>query len=201
MEAIDAIEMPSLPTTDTVGIGGHPRGLTTLFFTEMWERFSYYGMRAILILYMTAAVAEGGLGFDTVKAGKIYRLYTSSVYLTTLGGGWLADRVFGRATRSIVGRDHYCLRSLLDGLQIDAELLRRSDFDRRRAQAFSSQTSRPWSEVSTPRETFAVMQDSQSLTWASIWAPSSRRLSAVTWDKELIGATGLRPPVWVWCWD
>ena len=103
MEAIDAIKMPSLPATDTAGIGGHPRGLTTLFFTEMWERFSYYGMRAILILYMTAAVAEGGLGFDTVKAGKIYGLYTSSVYLTTLGGGWLADRVFGARRAVLLG--------------------------------------------------------------------------------------------------
>jgi len=50
---------------------GHPRGLSTLFFTEMWERFSYYGMRALLILFMTAAVADGGLGFDTAKAGAV----------------------------------------------------------------------------------------------------------------------------------
>ncbi|MCZ2155427.1 MAG: hypothetical protein LC114_16245, partial [Bryobacterales bacterium] len=51
---------------------GHPRGLSTLFFTEMWERFSYYGMRAILILFMTAPVANGGMGFDVVKAGALY---------------------------------------------------------------------------------------------------------------------------------
>ena len=55
---------------------GHPRGLSTLFFTEMWERFSYYGMRALLILFMTASVADGGLGFDTAVAGAIYGLYT-----------------------------------------------------------------------------------------------------------------------------
>src|SRR6266567_3109863 len=95
--------MPPLHVTDTAGIGGHPRGLTTLFFTEMWERFSYYGMRAVLILYMTAAVSEGGLGFDTLKAGKIYGLYTSSVYLTGLAGGWLADRVFGARRAVLVG--------------------------------------------------------------------------------------------------
>lgn len=75
---------------------GHPRGLSTLFFTEMWERFSYYGMRAILILFMTAAVANGGLGFPTSKAGAVYGLYTALVYLVSLPGGWLADRIIGQ---------------------------------------------------------------------------------------------------------
>jgi proton-dependent oligopeptide transporter, POT family len=75
---------------------GHPRGLSTLFFTEMWERFSYYGMRALLILFMTAAPAAGGLGFDTSTAGAVYGLYTSMVYLTTLPGGWIADRLIGQ---------------------------------------------------------------------------------------------------------
>ena len=65
---------------------GHPRGLSTLFFTEMWERFSYYGMRALLILFMTAPVAAGGLGFDTATAGAIYGLYTSMVYMTSAAG-------------------------------------------------------------------------------------------------------------------
>src|SRR5688572_749883 len=74
---------------------GHPRGLSTLFFTEMWERFSYYGMRALLILFMTAAPATGGLGFDTATAGAVYGLYTSMVYLATLPGGWIADRLIG----------------------------------------------------------------------------------------------------------
>src|SRR5271165_3515901 len=75
---------------------GHPRGLATLFFTEMWERFSYYGMRAILILFMTASVARGGLGFPVVKAGAIYGFYTAMVYLLSLPGGWAADRIFGQ---------------------------------------------------------------------------------------------------------
>ena len=74
---------------------GHPRGLATLFFTEMWERFSYYGMRALLILFMVAPVASGGLGFDKTKAGAIYGLYTGSVYLMCLPGGWIADRILG----------------------------------------------------------------------------------------------------------
>jgi len=74
---------------------GHPRGLATLFFTEMWERFSYYGMRAILILYMAKAAAEGGMGMADDQAAAIYGLYTMSVYLLALPGGWLADRLFG----------------------------------------------------------------------------------------------------------
>ncbi len=74
---------------------GHPAGLSTLFFTEMWERFSYYGMRAILILFMTAAAGEG-LGLDTATAGAAYGLYTGAVYLLSLPGGWLADNVFGQ---------------------------------------------------------------------------------------------------------
>jgi POT family proton-dependent oligopeptide transporter len=75
---------------------GHPRGLSTLFFTEMWERFSYYGMRALLILFMTAAPAAGGLGFDTAAAGAVYGLYTSMVYMMSLPGGWVADRLIGQ---------------------------------------------------------------------------------------------------------
>ena len=75
---------------------GHPRGLSTLFFTEMWERFSYYGMRALLILFMTATVANGGLGFPVSKAGAIYGLYTAMVYLVSVPGGWLADRITGQ---------------------------------------------------------------------------------------------------------
>ena len=85
------------------GFFGHPRGLSTLFFTEMWERFSYYGMRAILLLFMTAAVAEGGLGWDAAKAGPIYGLYTAMVYLTALPGGWIADRILGQRRSVLIG--------------------------------------------------------------------------------------------------
>jgi len=93
---------------------GHPWGLSTLFFTEMWERFSYYGMRALLILFMTAPIAAGGLGFDTAKAGPIYALYVSSVYLLSLPGGWVADRVLGLRRAVFVGgvvimSGHICL--------------------------------------------------------------------------------------------
>ena len=90
------------PRNDT-GFFGHPRGLATLFFTEMWERFSYYGMRALLILFMTASVAHGGLGFPVVKAGAIYGFYTAMVYLLSLPGGWVADRIFGQRRAVLYG--------------------------------------------------------------------------------------------------
>ena len=75
---------------------GHPRGLATLFFTEMWERFSYYGMRGILVLYMVAMMQDGGLGLTDGVATAIYGLYTAAVYLFALPGGWLADRLIGQ---------------------------------------------------------------------------------------------------------
>ncbi len=74
---------------------GHPRGLATLFFTEMWERFSYYGMRAVLVLFLVGAVSSGGFGIDDKTAAAIYGLYTAGVYLAALPGGWIADRLIG----------------------------------------------------------------------------------------------------------
>jgi len=82
---------------------GHPRGLATLFFTEMWERFSYYGMRALLVLFMTDQIANKGLGWDTVKATAIYGLYTFAVYAVALPGGWMADRIFGKRKAVFIG--------------------------------------------------------------------------------------------------
>ena len=74
---------------------GHPRGLVTLFFTEMWERLSYYGMRALLVLFMTEQVMSGGLGLTDTTATAIYGIYTALVYLVALPGGWMADRLMG----------------------------------------------------------------------------------------------------------
>lgn len=74
---------------------GHPRGIYTLFFTEMWERFSYYGMRALLVLYMVAEVNNGGMGLTDEMAAAIYGLYTALVYMTALPGGWVGDRLLG----------------------------------------------------------------------------------------------------------
>src|SRR5436305_11543659 len=97
------VEAPVLDSAADRSFFGHPRGLSTLFFTEMWERFSYYGMRALLLLFMTAAVSAGGLGWDTAKAGPIYGLYTAMVYLTALPGGWIADRFIGQRRSVLYG--------------------------------------------------------------------------------------------------
>src|SRR6204780_1740410 len=82
---------------------GHPRGLATLFFTEMWERYSYYGTRALLILYMTKPLTTGALAFPVVKAGAIYGFYTAMVYLLCLGGGWVAHRITGQRRAVLYG--------------------------------------------------------------------------------------------------
>ena len=82
---------------------GHPRGLSTLFFTEMWERFSFYGIRPLLILFMTAAITQGGFGFDRPQASAISGIYASSVYLASLPGGWVADRLLGLRRAIMLG--------------------------------------------------------------------------------------------------
>ncbi len=83
----------------------HPRGLMTLFFTEMWERFSYYGMRALLILYLAEATIgqNPGMGLDVATSGAIYGLYTGLVYLLGLPGGWVADQLWGQRKAVFVG--------------------------------------------------------------------------------------------------
>ncbi|MFN0172144.1 MAG: MFS transporter, partial [Bryobacteraceae bacterium] len=91
------------PSNADTGFFGHPRGLATLFFTELWERFSYYGIRALLILFMTASVSTGGLGFDVPKASAIYGLFTSMVFLLSLPGGWIADRFLGQRRAVLYG--------------------------------------------------------------------------------------------------
>jgi proton-dependent oligopeptide transporter, POT family len=82
---------------------GHPRGLATLFFTEMWERFTYYGMRAVLVLFLVGAVSSGGFGIDDKTAAAIYGLYTAGVYLAALPGGWIADRLIGARRAVLIG--------------------------------------------------------------------------------------------------
>ena len=82
---------------------GHPRGLATLFFTEMWERFTYYGMRAVLVLFLVSAVSTGGFGIDDKTATAIYGLYTAGVYLAALPGGWIADRLIGARLAVLIG--------------------------------------------------------------------------------------------------
>src|SRR2546427_10956224 len=84
-------------------MGGHPKGLTTLFFTEFWERFSYYGMRAILTLFMVAKVADGGLGLGVATAAAIYGFYTPAGFFMGVPGGWVAGRVLGQRDAVLYG--------------------------------------------------------------------------------------------------
>ena len=119
-------ETPDVRETPDEGMRfGHPRGLSTLFFTEVWERFSYYGMRALLVLFMTAAVTgtNAGLGLDVRTSTAIYGLYTSMVYLLALPGGWVADKLMGQQRAVFVGgciiaTGHFTLAAPLIGLPV-----------------------------------------------------------------------------------
>jgi len=101
-EPMDAPGVRTLSAADR-GFFGHPTGLSTLFFTEMWERFSYYGMRALLTLYMTSKAVDGGLGFSESYSSAIYATYVSSVWYLPLVGGWLADKVLGARRAVLIG--------------------------------------------------------------------------------------------------
>jgi POT family proton-dependent oligopeptide transporter len=94
----EPMDMPKtereLPSADR-SFFGHPRGLSTLFFTEMWERFSFYGLRPLLVLFMSTAIMSGGFGIPRNQASAIVGIYAASVYLASLPGGWIADRLLG----------------------------------------------------------------------------------------------------------
>ncbi len=94
---------PVAPQRDTAGWFSHPRGLSTLFFTEMWERFSFYGLKALLILFMTAAATQGGLGFTDQRAGNVIGWYGFGVYASAIFGGLAADKVFGQYRSVLLG--------------------------------------------------------------------------------------------------
>jgi proton-dependent oligopeptide transporter, POT family len=94
---------------------GHPVGLATVFFTEMWERLSFYGMRALLILFLVDQVAHGGLGLDDRTAAAIYGMYVGGTYLACLPGGWIGDRVLGSQRAVLVGGIVITLGHLLLG--------------------------------------------------------------------------------------
>lgn len=124
--ASTVMETPPVEQAADAGMRfGHPRGLSTLFFTEMWERFSYYGMRALLVLFMTAAAsgANAGLGMDVKTSTAIYGLYTSLVYLLALPGGWVADKLWGQQRTVFIGgciiaTGHFTLAAPLIGLPV-----------------------------------------------------------------------------------
>jgi len=100
---MSATEATQPPSSDGTQWFGHPRGLATLFFTEMFERFTYYGMRALLTLFLSAAVASGGFGMTEKEAGAIYGIYAGAVYLFCVPGGWVADRVLGQQRAVLYG--------------------------------------------------------------------------------------------------
>ena len=83
---------PAAVTNHDTSLAGHPKGLSSLFFTEMWERFSFYGMRAIFVPFMMAAMADGGLAFSESESGSVLALYMSMVYMMALPGGWARGR-------------------------------------------------------------------------------------------------------------
>ena len=99
----EPMDAPGRAITDTRRFFGHPIGLSTLFITEMWERFSFYGIRPLLILYMTAAVMSGGFGMERTEASAIVGIYAGSVYLSSLPGGWVADRLLGLQRAIFIG--------------------------------------------------------------------------------------------------
>ena len=114
LESMGEIEQAPLnpPPIDTP-TGGHPKGLWVLFITEMWERFSYYGMRALLVLYLIASTSEElasgapnnnpGFGWSEEAAAYLYAIYTWAVYLTPIAGGWLADKFLGTHRSMLIG--------------------------------------------------------------------------------------------------
>lgn len=92
-----------IKTVPQKGFFGHPKGLLTLFSIEFWERFSYYGMRAVLLYYIYYATTRGGLGLDKATAVSIMSIYGSLVYMATIVGGWLADRILGSRATIVFG--------------------------------------------------------------------------------------------------
>ena len=95
--------MPKLAAHQSDTLWGHPKGLFLLFSTELWERFSFYGMRALLVLYLTAQTTSGGLGWSETDALKLYGIYTGLIYITPLIGGWLADNILGQRKAIVMG--------------------------------------------------------------------------------------------------
>jgi POT family proton-dependent oligopeptide transporter len=82
---------------------GHPSGLFVLFFTEMWERFSFYGMRSLLVLFFMASITEGGWGWDQGTASSLFGSYVGLVYLSTMLGGYFADKIIGYRWAVVIG--------------------------------------------------------------------------------------------------
>lgn len=154
---------------------GHPSGLAFLFMTEMWERYSFYGMRALLVLFLATNVADGGLGMNDATAVAIYSVYNAMVYLLALPGGWLGDRVWGaRKAVAVAGvvimTGHFLLAvpssiSFFIGLALIAA----------GSGVLKANISTMVGQLYTDKNDPAVTAASRSSTWASTSVPSSRR--------------------------
>ena len=156
---------------------GHPVGLSTLFFTEMWERFSYYGIRPLLVLFMTAALVQGGFGFERATASSIVGIYAACVYLASLPGGWIADRWLGLRRSIWYGGIFIALGHLSIALSI---VFAQSAFFIGLVLiviglACSSRTSQRSSAICIRKADRVAMQGSRSSTWVSMSARWSRR--------------------------
>jgi len=114
MQNQDTAQDQAVQSIPQRGFFGHPKGLGVLFFVEFWERFSYYGMRALLIFYMYFAIKDGGLGMDKATAQSVMAVYGALIYMTSVLGGWIADRITGTRTATLIGGvliiiGHICL--------------------------------------------------------------------------------------------
>ena len=168
---------------------GHPRGLSTLFFTEMWERFSYYGMRAFLILYMVTPAEQGGLGFSDPDAASIYGTYTGSVWGAAILGGIVADRFLGQYRSVLIGGiiialGHFTLAFkalpfFYTGLGLIVVGTGLLEAERQHAS----------SDRSMRRATRGATRGSRSSTWGSTSAPSSGRWLPGTWRSASTGTS------------
>ena len=156
---------------------GHPRGLSTLFFSEMWERFSYYGMRGFLILYMTAPLALGGMGLDTATAAAIYGMYTSMVYLMSLPGRLARRSAHRPAQRGALRRHPDRGRPLLAGGPGHDDVLPRPAARRARHRPAQAEHQRHRRPALLRSRTSGATRRSRSSTWGSTSARSSVRSS------------------------
>ena len=176
---------------------GHPRGLSTLFFTEMWERFSYYGMRALLGALHDRA---GGGGQrrprhdGSSRRLRSTRLYTFSVYVLALPGGWIADRLIGQRRAVFVGGVIIAAGHLHVGGACALNVLPGLGSWSFSAPVSLSRMSAPLSPISIQRGAPDATPVSRSSTWGSTSAPCSARRSVRSWEKRSAGTWGSARP-------
>ena len=170
---------PALASQDR-SFFGHPRGLSTLFFTEMWERFSYYGIRPLLVLFMAAALRTAVSASTAARRRRSSASTRRSVYLASLPGGWIADRLLGLRRAILYGAVLISVGHISIGLSAFAgeqgAVLPRPDPDRAAAPACSSRTSRRSSATCIRKAARAATPASRSSTWASTSARSLGQL-------------------------